>query len=253
MTFDYPVPGQYPLLKQLWKAAFGDTEEFITLFFETAFSPLRCRVAHTEGETAGMLYWFEVSCEEQKLAYLYAVATHPDHRGKGVCRSLMADTHALLKELGYSAVLLVPQTEALRNMYTAFGYQSCTTVSETFCAAGESPAAIHQIDPPEYARLRREWLPEDGVVQEGENLRFLAAQATFYRGNDFLLAAREEEAGSLFGMELLGSAAAAPGILKALGCGQGTFRTPGNKKSFAMFLPLTGEARPPRYFGLPFD
>lgn len=253
MTFDYPVPEQFPILKQLWHTAFGDTEAFVAAFFETAFSPLRCRIARADGETAGMLYWFEVSCREQKMAYLYAVATHPNHRGRGVCRRLMADTHALLKELGYSAVLLVPQTEQLRQMYAAFGYQDCTTVSETFCAAGGSPAAIHQIDGVEFARLRRKYLPEGGVVQEGENLRFLATQVRFYRGSEFLLAAQETEEGTLFGAELLGSTAAAPGILKSLGCGQGTFRTPGTKTPFAMFLPLAADAPKPAYFGLPFD
>lgn len=253
MTINHPTPDRLPILCQLWKTAFGDTDEFLDNFFQTAFSPLRCLCALSNEETAGALYWFDVSVDNRKLAYLYAVATHPSHRGKGVCRGLMTAAHTLLKEQGYAGALLVPQTESLREMYSGFDYRSCTTVSETFCAAGDSPVPIHQIDVAEYARLRREWLPEGSVIQEGENLRFLAAQATFYRGNDFLLAAREEEAGSLFGMELLGSVASAPGILKALGCGQGTFRTPGGKKKFAMFLPLTEKGQPPRYFGLPFD
>ncbi len=253
MTFDYPAPEQYPILKLLWQAAFGDTEEFITAFFKKAFSPLRCRIARINGETAGMLYWFDVSCRGQKMAYLYAVATHPKHRCKGVCRQLMADTHVLLNKQGYAAALLVPQTEALRNMYTAFGYRSCTTVSETFCACGDSPASIHQINCEEFARLRREFLPEGSVVQEGENLRFLGTQVRFFQGSDFLLAAQETEEGTLFGAELLGSTAAAPDILTALGCSQGTFRTPGTKQPFAMWLPLAGNAAAPTYFGFPFD
>ena len=253
MTFDHPAPDQYPLLKQLWKTAFGDTEEFLAAFFETAFSPLRCRIALIDGETAGMLYWFDVTCRGQKMAYLYAVATHPSHRGKGVCRSLMADTHALLTQQGYTAALLVPQSEALRKMYAAFGYRSCTTVSETFCACGDRPVEIHRIDPVEFVRLRREYLPEGSILQEGENLRFLAAQVRFYRGSDFLLAAQETEPDTLFGAELLGSTAAAPGILKALGCSQGTFRTPGTRMPFAMFLPLAADAAVPAYFGFPFD
>ena len=68
------------------------------------------------------------------------------------------------------------------------------------------------------AVFRREYLPEGSILQEGENLRFLATQVRFYRGSDFLLAAQETEPDTLFGAELLGSTAAAPGILKALGC-----------------------------------
>ena len=229
MTFEYPVPEQVSLLKQLWQITFGDTEEFLAAFFAAAYAPLRCRIAREKDETLGMLYWFDVTCREQKMAYLYAVATHPDHRGKGVCRRLMADTHTLLKNSGYEGALLVPQTDQLREMYAAFGYRNCTTVAETFCAAGSAPTQLHRIDRDEYARLRRQFLPEGSVIQEGENLRFLETQSQFYRGADFLLAAQRVDGDTLFGTELLGSADAAPAILKSLGYSQGTFRTPGDK------------------------
>lgn len=253
MNCNYPAPEQLPLLRRLWKTAFGDTEEFLDAFFSTAFSPLRCRCAQAEGETAGMLFWFDVSLEQQKMAYIYAVATRPAHRGKGVCRALMADTHALLQSQGYAGALLVPVTEDLRSMYASFGYRDCTTVSETFCAAGNIPAPIHCIDREEYARLRRQLLPEGSVLQEGESLAFLETQATFYRGMDFLLAAQSTPEDALFGTELLGNPSAAPGILRSLGYPQGTFRSPGTKKPFAMFLPLKEDAPVPGYFGFAFD
>ena len=253
MIFEYPLPEQLPVLKQLWQEAFADSEQYIHHFFSRAFSPLRCRIARENEETVGMLYWFDVTCRGQKMAYLYAVATRSSYRGMGVCRRLMEDTHALLKEHGYTGVLLVPQTPALREMYTSFGYHNCTRVSETFCAADSATTALHQIDGEEYLRLRREYLPEGGVVQEGENLHFLETQARFYRGVDFLLAAQETEGESLFGAELLGNGTAAPRILKTLGYGQGTFRMPGEKQDFAMFLPLEEQAAAPGYFGLAFD
>lgn len=253
MRFDHPTTAQLPQLWQLWKTAFGDTDAYLNAFFGTAFSPLRCRCASIPGETAGMLFWFDISCSGKKMAYLYAVATHPAHRGRGVCRALMEDTHALLKAQGYAGSLLVPVTETLRSMYASFGYRSCTCISEAFCAAGGKPVAIHRIDREEYARLRHQWLPEGGVVQEGENLAFLETQVSFYQGMDFLLAAQPTEEGALFGTELLGNAAAAPGILLSLGCPQGTFRTPGSKKAFAMFRPLAEDAPTPQYFGFAFD
>lgn len=253
MTFDYPTPRQLQVLRSLWQQVFGDTEDFLDAFFSTAYSPLRCRCAIENGETVGVLYWLDVLCRDQKMAYLYAVATHPNHRGKGVCRRLMADTHALLKQQGYAGALLVPQEEGLRQMYASFGYREATTLCETFCAAGDTPASLHRIDREEYARLRRQYLPEGGAIQEGESLRFLETQTSFYRGPKFLLAAREVEENSLFGYELLGSTEAAPGILKALGCSQGTFRTPGTRIPFAMFLPLEENAKSPAYLGFAFD
>ena len=69
---------------------------------------------------------------------------------------------------------------------------------------------------------------------------------------DFLLAA-EHDGDSLTGMELLGNAAAAPGILGALGFSRGHFRTPGTALPGAMFRPLRAGADAPGYFGLIFD
>lgn len=86
---------------------------------------------------------------------------------------------------------------------------------EFSCDAGEA-VAVRPISAVEFARLRREYLPPDGVIQEGASLSYLKCYAAFYAGGDFLLAA-EHDGDSLTGMELLGNAAAAPGILGALG------------------------------------
>lgn len=239
-------------LLSLWKDIFGDHDGFWELFLDTAFQPTHCRTITREGQLAAALYWFEVSCEDQKMAYLYAVATHMDLRNRGLCRALMADTEAHLTRLGYTGVLLVPEKESLRGMYEKMGYETCTSVTEFTCDAGEENVPFRAIGPEEYAILRRKFLPEGGVVQEGENLGFLAQQAQLYAGEDFLLAAYQEE-DTLHAMELLGNAEAAPGILRMLNCQTGRFRTPGKEKPFAMFKPLTPTAPTPKYFGFAFD
>lgn len=246
MVIASPDASRISGLRQLWKLAFGDTDAFLDQFFETAFSPERCRCI-TQDTVVAALYWFDCSCGGRKMAYLYAVATHPDHRGKGLCRRLMADTHALLKEQGYAAVLLVPQEEGLRKMYANMGYQNATSVSEFFCEAGK-PVVLSEVDAAEYAVLRRQYLPEGGVVQEGANLRFLHTYAKFYAGKDFLAAVSTEQI-----VELLGNRAAAPGILGALNLTSGTVRMPGDEIPFAMFLPLMPDVSAPKYFGLAFD
>lgn len=253
MTCKHPAQNQIPLLRSLWKTAFGDTDDYLDAFFSTAFSPGRSLCAFQDGTLAGMLFWFDVSCEDRKMAYIYAVATAPAYRGQGICRELMTRTHELLRSQGYTGAMLVPVTAALRAMYASFGYCDCTFIGETFCAAGSKPVSVHRIDTAEYARLRRQLLPRGGVIQERENLAFLETQVTFFRGTDFLLAAQSTEEGTLFGTELLGNAAAAPGILRALGYAQGTFRTPGTTYPYAMFRPLTEHTAIPAYFGFSFD
>lgn len=252
MKIDFPIPQQGMELAALWQEAFGDTLEFIEGFFCTAFSPSRCRCVTVDGQVVAALYWLDVRYDGQRFAYIYAVATKKSHRGRGICQKLMKDTHAHLAFRGYDGALLVPQTGELRQMYRKMGYQGCTTVSEFTCEAASGPAELHRIDRDEYARLRQAFLPEGGAVQDGESIAYLETMAFFYRGDSFLLAAHRE--GQVLRCpELLGDTGAAPGILAALNCTSGSFRTPGGEIPFAMFLPLTDGAKAPKYFGLAFD
>lgn len=251
MEMHNPSPAGIPGLRRLWQEAFGDTDAFLDTFFATAFSPDRCRCISTGGEIAAVLYWFDCSLNEQRIAYVYAVATAKKFRGQGLCHRLMADTHALLTGQGYAGVLLVPQQESLRRFYAGMGYRDAGGMETFSCAAGETPASLRAIGREEFALRRRRLLPPGGVLQEGENLLFLEQQLRFFAGEDCLFCGWEDK-GSFHAVEFLGSRAAAPGILNALGCREGSFRTPG-KDPFAMFLPLIPEAVSPFYFGFAFD
>lgn len=238
-------------LKSLWQLAFGDSREFIDLFFDTAYAPERC-LSFTEGELiTAALYWLDCEYAGQKLAYLYAVATHPDHRGKGLCRKLMQQAHTVLTGQGYAGALLMPAEEGLRQMYGKMGYRDCTAVSEISCTAGV-PVPVRQIGSAEYARLRRQFLPENGVIQEGDAIDYLASYSRFYGGADFVLAGAPQKR-QFHGIELLGNRNAAPGILASLGFEEGTFRCPGEDIPFAMFRPLAKSTKTPGYLGIAFD
>jgi len=252
MNFEHPGKDQIPQLVRLWKEAFGEYNGFWELFLETAFQPDHCRCITEAGQVIAGLYWFDCSCGHDKIAYVYAVVTDPDQRGRGLCRKLMADVHALLKEKGYASVMLVPADKGLREMYRKMGYEDCTSIGEMSCTAGKTAIEIRNIGIAEFAQLRRNLLPMHSVLQEGIQLPFLAAQAQLFAGEDFLLAAYLDGE-RLHGMELLGNPEAAPGILRALGCETGTFQIPGAEKPFAMLHKLSENAVTPNYFGFSFD
>lgn len=238
-------------LRTLWKEAFGDEDSFLDAFFETAYSPERCRVIEENGEPVSALYWFDCCLDGQRCAYFYAVATKKSCRGRGLCRSLMEKTQRELREAGYIGVILVPGEQSLFDFYSRLGYKTVTFVSEKRCLANGMVAA-ESLSAPEYAQRRCALLPSGGVVQENENLRFLSRCASFYGGNGWVLAARKE-GDTLFGLELLPETADAPAIVTALGFTKGCFRTPGKDRPFAMFLPLRENMPVPKYFGLAFD
>lgn len=252
MKPDYPTASQIPGLRSLWKEAFGDTDAFLDLFFSTAYSPRRCRCIEEKGSVTAALYWFDVSCGGQKLAYIYAVATAAASRGQGLCRRLMDDTAQVLKAQDYDGILLVPQDEGLRTMYGRMGYLPATALDTFFCAADPAPVPIRELTPEEFAARRASLLPPGSVIQEGEGLSFLASLARFYEA-PALLAAVSREIEHLRILEFLGPRTAAPGLVAALGHTEATLRSPGGNTLFAMYLPLNPACKKPAYFAFCFD
>ena len=251
MTIDAPKKDQIPLLRLLWKETFGDSDRFLDSFFSMAFSPARSRCVTENGEVKAALYWFDCCCRGEQFAYLYAVATAERYRGQGLCRKLLENTHTHLYGLGYAGVILVPATDGLRKMYGTMGYLPGTTVTEFTCQPGEIPVQLRQLTSEEYAALRREMLPADGVEQNEVFAALLGDLCGLYAGEGFLMAVYVEDS-KVYAEELLGDASAAPGILRALGAEEGSFRTPGEEKDFAMYCPLRSSCPKPGYFGISF-
>lgn len=246
MNLDHPKLEQLPLLRALWKEAFGDSDAALDCFFDTAYAPQRCLCITDADKVVAAAYWF--GCGE--YAYIYAVATAKNHRGHGLCHRLMDAIHSLLAQRGYIGAMVVPGEESLRQFYADMGYENIGGMQKFTCQAADLPVVLQKVEAEEFAALRRELLPAGAVVQENENLAYLQTYAKFYAGEDFLLTA-VPDGDRLLGLELLGNADAAPGILAALGANSGIFRTPG-ATPFAMYKPLNHK-NPPTYFGFAFD
>ena len=252
MIISEPNSDHIPALRQLWKAAFGDGDDFLDMFYATAYAPWRCRCILDEDRVAATLYWFDCLCEGQKLAYIYAVATDPGYRNQGLCRRLMADTHTHLKRLGYAGAMLLPQDPGLRQMYGKMGYEPCTTLQEISCQASSGSIILTELSAEAYADRRKAMLPPGSVIQEGENLSYLARFAKFYQSVD-TLAVILREGSQVICYELLGDMTKAPAILRAMDAKSGIFRGPGAGKDFAMYTSFMPNCPKPQYFAFAFD
>ena len=235
-------------LKTLWKIVFGDPDSFINAFFQVAFSPDRCRYLEENGNIVSALYWFDCEYEGGKLAYIYAVATHPDARGKGLASRLILDTHTHLKAAGYAGAVLKP-ANGLFPFYERLGYRASGYIRRFSVEASSTPIAIKTLPPKDYGLLRKSFLPENGISQEGLTLEFLSTFAAFYTCEDALVCANAQEE-VIF--EYLGNPLAAPGILAALGIKSAQIPTPGQEIPFAMFCPLNCE-KVPGYLGITLE
>lgn len=252
MFAKHPQSHEIPALRQLWQEAFGDDDAFLDKFFATGYSQNRCRVVMREAQAVAALYWFDCHWEGKKLAYLYAVATAKAFQGQGLCRLLMEDTHRLLAQQGYVGAVLVPGSDSLFRMYEKMGYRTVSTIREFSREAGAEAFPVVKISRAEYAQRRKAMLPVGGIVQEGAGLAFLETYASLYAGNGCLLCAIKDGQ-KLVVPEFLGDTAHIPGILRHLNCQEGTFRTPGQGKPFAMYRSFTEDASAPSYLGHAFD
>lgn len=234
----------------LWQQAFGDSQEFIDSFCATVYRPENSCQLTLGGKLAAALYWMDCETGGQKLAYLYAVATGKEFRGRGYCRMLLERTHAILADRGYAGSLLVPGEAGLQAMYEKMGYRVCTSVMEILCKPS-TPISLETLTAQEYAARRRALLGDSGVVQEAGAVEFLSRQAQLYGGEGFV-AAISRDGKRVFCTELLGDTGAASGILAVLGETEGIFRIRGNVRPFAMYRPIT-DAPAPDYLGLAFD
>ncbi len=251
MIISSPKLDDIPRLKELFAQAFGDEGDFIDIFFKVAFNKNRARVIYKDNQIVAMLYWFDCEYMGKPLAYIYAVATDKNYRGQGLCQLLMESTHEHLKSLGYIGAILVPSEPSLFGFYERIGYKTASSIGEFTVESATQGCDFSKIDKNEYATLRKDYLPSDAVIQEGENLDFLHSLATFIKGEDFLLSYSIYE-NKLHAYEFLGNTEKAPNILCALGVKSGTFRGVGNSRPFTMLYPFE-EFEPPKYFAFAFD
>ena len=249
MQLNYPTPSLLPAQRALWQEAFGDEDSFLDAFFAYGYSPLRSRCITIDGHLAAAIYWFDCAWQDKKVAYLYALAVAEKYRGQGLAHKLMADVESLLSSQNYAGAILVPGNEGLFAFYGKMGYIPINC-AENITVSPTSPIPVRKIDKAEYDRLRRGLLGQNAATLGSENCCFLSSVWQLYAGDRWVLAAFDNGS-HLIGMELLGDASAAGGILAALGKGKSTFRIPGNDP-FAMYKPLC-DSGSPDYFGLAFD
>lgn len=123
-----------PRLRQIWKACFGDPDSYLDFYFSSGFPLFKTVVDREEGEIAAMLTvvpaLYQKDGERFDAAYLYAVGTAPEWRGKGIASRLLSETHELLKRDGIKVAALFPAEGGLYRFYEKLGYRCGFSVCE---------------------------------------------------------------------------------------------------------------------------
>lgn len=112
----------------LWQRVFGDAPEMIGAFFDHAPFERTCFAALSGETLAGMLFSlpavFYLNNTAQESRYLYAVATDPAFRGRGVMTALESYACDTARAEGARFAALVPAERSLFSMYRKLGYRT---------------------------------------------------------------------------------------------------------------------------------
>ena len=152
------TPNDIPALKALWQEAFADTQQDIDAFFETLYPNAIGFCAEEEGEILSMLFALPqtiIKGEKQlKAAYLYAVATKKEARGRGYCKAVFACAEKELRKRYFEALLLSPASEELAEFYAKLGFLRQTGAKKTVLSCEAVKGQASEVGVQDYAGLR---------------------------------------------------------------------------------------------------
>lgn len=268
LRFEEAAQKDLPRLTDLWHICFGDPAEDIRRFWRLCFSRIRVFCLKREETLCAMvcvlpLSLVDESGESYDCPYLYAVATAPEERGKGLCRLLMEQTEKSLQAAGAQFVCLVPQEERLVALYEKLGYRRAFYHNVCCLPAEKGNSRIRSIDAAAYENLRQlqlygNFLSYPDFLLELQQQAGERSGAGLYRieNQDLVCCAAAEKAGeTLLLKELLPLCPqAAAELAYALGCKKVMLRSVGTDHAFGM-IKVLGELPAPHdaYLGLAFD
>ncbi len=123
---DYPSLSDEADLKSLWKQVFGDSDDFIDLFFRNRYSVDSALVYRQAGRITSMIFFpgydFKYGDNYGRLGYICGAATLPEFRGRGIMGELLHGAFDEMRSRGDDFSALIPASDPLYGYYERFGY-----------------------------------------------------------------------------------------------------------------------------------
>lgn len=121
-------------VKELWRLCFNDSEEFVDLYFRLRYTT-KDNVFMQSGEdviAALQLIPYQMTfCGTQiATSYVSGVCTHPEHRGRGAMKELLAQAFGQMARKGTSVSTLIPAEPWLFDYYARSGFAPVFSYTE---------------------------------------------------------------------------------------------------------------------------
>jgi len=120
------TPADILSVERLWQTVFGDEIAEIRSFLSNFPVEKHAFVIRQGNVVVSMLFLIEAAlvCGDrtEPIGYIYAGATHPSARGKGLYRQLLQAVETYAAEAGMKAVFLQPADAVLAKTYERMGF-----------------------------------------------------------------------------------------------------------------------------------
>lgn len=155
--FSFATLNDISNLKLLWKQAFNDEDEYINEYFECLTDKNAINekwlheavIIHKSGTVLQAMgsFFDAVTARNEKVKYVYGLATDIDYRKKGLCKRMLL----FAKNYFNCPLVLKPQDEKVASMYGKMGFVRLHG-SEQFNITDEIVKASNIIDKEDYTK-----------------------------------------------------------------------------------------------------
>ena len=110
-------------MRQVWHDIFGDEEAEIDSFLVRHSDAMP--LIHKENNVVvSMLFMVPLQMWDKRVAYIYAVATQPEYRGRGIASKLLKEALQLIETNGeFDLVALIPSSTESKRLYERLGFE----------------------------------------------------------------------------------------------------------------------------------
>lgn len=192
-------------IKKIWETCFGDEEDYIQFYLDARMTEDNMLVIYEDGKAVSMASFLPVQYlyqgEYQSARYVYAVATLPEYRKKGLAKRILAFARKKYEE----PLILAPAEESLIAYYEKMGFLRAfpetrhkLTADLTALSVQEESVDFPCMEPvgaAEYVRIRDRKCEREGYVRWDEEAVQYAMDLTADFGGKTVTVVCEEALG----------------------------------------------------------
>ena len=109
-------------MRQMWHDIFGDEYHEIDSFL-VRHDDATPFIYKEDGRVVSMLYVVPLQMWEERVAYIYAVATQPEYRGRGIASKLLGEALRCAEQSGeFDCAALIPSSTESKRLYERLGF-----------------------------------------------------------------------------------------------------------------------------------